>query len=100
MIISPRNDRVLIAPIDLKSLSAGGIVLRGKLADIRLHGIVLAVGPGRVSPNGTLTPITQCYIGDKVIYGQVTTTVEDKLENGDTVHLVQSDAIVAVISGD
>ena len=98
MIINPSNDRVLIKPITLENKSAGGIVLRGELADDRLHGKVLAMGPGKQNANGNMIPIKQCNIGDIVVYGNVASTVEERLDNGDKCILIVAEAIVAVLT--
>ena len=96
MKIIPSNDRVLILPTDM-TLTNGGIYIGqtgGK--DRRLHGKVLAVGQGTPDKYGKFTPITSCKVGDEVVFGNVTTTVDD-MQDGKQVLLVQSAAIVAVI---
>lgn len=95
MKIIPSNDRVLIEPHDM-TLVNGIYIGQAGGKDKRLHGTVLALGPGVPNKLGGFSPITQCKVGDTVIYGNVQTTVDDLL--GDKqVLLVQSAAIVAVI---
>jgi chaperonin GroES len=95
MSIVPANDRVLVKPLESKT--AGGIVLTGTAAKKYLHGVVMAVGPGRVGSDGnSRIAISTCEVGDTVIYGNVLTTVEDTLD-GDKVLLMQEAAIVGVI---
>lgn len=96
--IHPSNDRVLIKPIKLEAMSGGGIVLGGGAKDDRLHGKVIAIGPGKQNANGSLIPIVQCKVGDTVIYGNVASTVKDRLDNGDKCILLVAEAIVGVIS--
>lgn len=93
--IYPSNDRVLIVPIDLEAISGGGIVITS--LDERKHGKVIAIGPGKQNASGALIPITQCKVGDTVIYGNVASTIKDRLDNGDKCLLVVSEAIVAVL---
>ena len=93
--IYPSNDRVLIKPIDLEAISGGGIVITN--IDDRLHGLVMAIGPGKQNAAGNIIPITQCKVGDTVIYGNVASTLKDRLDNGDKCILVVSEAIVAVL---
>jgi chaperonin GroES len=95
--INPSNDRVLIKPIDLEAISGGGIVLGGGAKDTRLHGKVMAIGPGRQNAAGNLIPVTQCKVGDEVIYGNVANTCDDRLDNGEKCVLVVAEAIVGVI---
>lgn len=93
--IYPSNDRVLINPIDLEAISGGGIVITNM--DDRRHGKVMSIGPGKQNASGHIIPITQCKVGDTVIYGNVASTIEDRLDNGDKCLLVVSEAIVAVL---
>ena len=97
MSISPVNDRVLLEPIELENKSAGGIVLSALPASPRLHAKVLAIGPGRQNTQGALIPIVSCSVGDIVAYGNVNSTIEDRLDNGTKVLLIVADAIVAII---
>lgn len=95
--INPCNDRILIKPIDLEAMSGGGIVLGGGVKDTRLHGKVLAIGPGRMNAQGNMVVTFQGAIGDIVIYGNVSTTVDERLDNGDECFLVMAEAIVGII---
>lgn len=95
--IKPSNDRVLLLPIKLENKSAGGIVLRGELADVRLHAKVLAIGHGKQNASGALVPIMQCKVGDIVVYGNVNSTVKERLDNGEECLLIVAEAIVAVL---
>ncbi len=91
--IIPLNDRVLIEPIQEDNFSKGGVLIAGG-DGATCHAIVLAVGEGKAMPSGRM-PIA-CKVGDKVIYGELNNTVEDKL-NGKDVLLVVEQAIVAII---
>jgi co-chaperonin GroES (HSP10) len=93
--IYPSNDRVLIKPIKLEAVSGGGIVIN---IDDRLHGKVMAIGPGKQNAAGNLIPVTQCKVGDEVIYGNVASSIDERLDNGDKCILVVAEAIVGVIS--
>lgn len=96
--IIPCNDRILIKPIKMEAKSGGGIVLGGGLKDERLHGIVMAIGQGRMAASGKCLVTFQGKVGDEVIYGNVTTTVDERLDNGDECILVMTEAIVGIIS--
>ena len=98
--IIPCNDRILIKPIDLEAMSGGGILLGGGQKDTRLHGTVMAIGPGRMAASGKLLVTFQGKVGDEVIFGDVTTTVKERLDNGDECYLVMTEAIVGVISNE
>lgn len=91
--IVPLNDRVLLEPIDVEHLSAGGIALAGD--DMKYnHAKVLAVGAGRLMASGRMA--IDVEVGDIVIYGDLQNTIEDKL-NGKRVLLVVEQGIVAII---
>lgn len=94
MRIVPMMDRVLIKPIEAVQKSTGGIVLAGEESKINhLHGEVLALGPGKQKASGEYVPIP-FEIGDKVIYGNVSSTLDD-MQDGEKVLLVEQNAIVA-----
>ena len=93
--IIPLNDRVLLEPMDVEHLSAGGIALAG--GDMKYnHAKVLAVGAGRLMASGRMA--IDVNVGDTVIYGDLQNTIEDKL-NGKRVLLVVEQGIVAIIKG-
>lgn len=93
--IIPLQDRVLILPMEVETLSAGGIVMAG--GDLTFnHAKVLAVGQGRLMASGRMA--MDMKVGDIVIYGDLANTVEDKLD-GKRVLLVVEQAIVAIIKG-
>lgn len=93
--ITPATGRILIEPSTTEAKSAGGIVLHGERAAEFTHAKVLAVGEGKVMPNGNRIPM-DIKAGDVVIYGGMQNTVEDEL-NGVPVLLVVEQAIVAKI---
>lgn len=93
--IIPLQDRVLLEPIDVEHLSAGGIALAGD--DMKYnHAKVLAVGKGRLMASGRMA--MDMVEGDIVIYGDLQNTIEDKL-NGKRVLLVVEQGIVAIVKG-
>ncbi len=96
--ITPCNDRILIKPIVMEGKTAGGIVISN--IDTRLHGTVMAIGQGRMAASGKCLITFQGKVGDEVIYGNVTTTVEERLDNGEECLLVMTEAIVGIISNE
>ena len=90
-------DRVLIEPVDVEQKSGGGIVLTGADTKVSyLHGKVLALGPGKQKASGEYVPIP-LEIGQLVIYGNVSSTLED-MQDGEKVFLVEQNAIVAILN--
>ena len=99
MKVVPLMDRVLIKPIEAIQKSNGGIVLTGDNSKVTyLHGEILAMGPGKQKANGDYVA-TPLEVGDRVIYGNVSSTLED-MQNGEKVLLVESNAIVAKLVDD
>lgn len=89
----PLNDRILLEPYKEDNFSAGGILVAGGEGEV-LHGMVLAVGKGRLMPSGRMT--MDVKPGDKVIYGNMANNVPDKL-NGKDVLLVVEQCVIAII---
>lgn len=99
MFIKPMMDRVLIEPVEVEQKSGGGIVLSGADTKINyLHGTVIAKGPGKQKANGEYVPIP-LELGQTVIYGNVSSTLEDMID-GKKVFLVEQNAIVGIIIQD
>lgn len=95
MFIKPLADRVLIDPIEVEQ-KVGSIVLSGAKGVDYLHGTVIAKGPGKQKATGEYVPIP-LELGDRVIYGNVSSTLEDMID-GKKVFLVEQNAIVGIIT--
>ena len=95
MKLIPLGDRVLLSPLVVESKSTSGIILSGEISKTYLHGEVIAVGPGKQKANGSYVPVP-VKIGDKVVYGNVQSTLED-MQDGVKVFLVEQNAIIALI---
>lgn len=66
----PLTDRVIIEPIKGPE-KIGAIVIPDQARAKSTQGIVLAVGPGRVSEHGVLIPMT-VRVGDEVVFSEYT----------------------------
>ena len=95
MFIKPLQDRVLIEPVEVEN-KVGSILLAGDSKVDYLHGIVIAKGPGKQKATGEHVPIP-LELGQLVIYGNVSSTLEDMIE-GKKVFLVEQNAIVGIIT--
>ncbi len=94
-VIRPLLDRVLIKEIE--ATNGRSIIMnanKGKLK--QFHGEVIAVGAGRLMANGKQLPLTSVKVGDRVVYGNLGTTVTEYI-GCDTYVLVQEIGIVAVL---
>lgn len=95
MFITPLQDRVLIQPVEVEN-KVGSILLAGDTKVDYLHGIVIAKGPGKQKSTGEYVTIP-LELGQLVIYGNVSSTLEDMIE-GKKVFLVEQNAIVGIIT--
>ena len=78
--ITPCNDRILIKPIDEGEQTYGSIVIPDMGKEKPEMGKVLAVGPGRISTDGTLIP-NRIEVGVTVIvpkFGAQVVSVENE----------------------
>tara|TARA_B110000977_G_scaffold155677_1_gene198031 strand:- start:241 stop:558 length:318 start_codon:yes stop_codon:yes gene_type:complete len=78
--ITPLGDKIIILPQEEGEQKYGNIVVPDMGKEKPEMGIVLAVGPGRISPNGTLIP--------------------NKIEVGQTVMVPKFGAQVAVVENE
>ena len=69
MKFTPLHDKVLVKRTEEEEKSAGGIVLPGSATEKPSQGEVIAVGPGKKSENGDISPVGVA-VGDTVIFGQ------------------------------
>ena len=69
MKLRPLQDRVVVRRQDEETTSAGGIVLPGSATEKPQQGEVVAVGPGKKSDDGKVTPV-DLKVGDHVVFGQ------------------------------
>ena len=95
MAIKPLQDRVLIKRLDENTKTAGGIIIPDTVKEKPSEGMVEAVGPGMVTPDGKLMPMT-VKVGDKVLFGKWAGT-EIKVKGEDRLIIKESE-ILAVIT--
>ncbi len=95
MKFTPLHDKVLVKRTEEEEKSAGGIVLPGSATEKPSQGEVIAVGPGKKSENGDVSPVGVA-IGDTVIFGQYGGN-EIKIDGDEYLILSESD-IFGVVS--
>lgn len=80
MKLTPIEDKVIIKPIkDAETTTSSGLIIQSSKDDKPSEGIVVAVGPGLVFPNGEKM-VLDLKVGDKVVYSKYSgTEVEDML---------------------
>ena len=92
--IQPLADRVVVEPLEAEEKTAGGIVIPDTAKEKQQKGKVIAVGKGRVSDEGKLTPL-EVKVNDQVLFGRYSGT-EIKIGASDYL-IVKEDDILAII---
>jgi len=75
--IRPLYDRVLVKRLETEEKTEGGIIIPDTAKEKGQTGKVLAVGNGRLSKNGTITPL-QVKVGDIIYFGKYSGTDVDE----------------------
>ncbi len=94
MKLNPLSNRVVIKFIDAEEKTQGGIFLTAAAQEKPQVAEVIAIGPGKVTDNGALAPMT-VKIGDKVIASKYAGTAV-KLD-GTEYTILSEDDILAVV---
>ena len=67
--IQPLGDRVLVEPLEAEEKTSGGIVIPDTAKEKQQRGKIVAVGKGRVTEEGKLTPL-EVRVNDQVLFGR------------------------------
>jgi chaperonin GroES len=68
--IQPLADRVVVKPIEREEVTRSGIVLPDTAKEKPQEGEVMAVGPGRMSEDGSKRIPLEVKVGDVVVYAK------------------------------
>lgn len=93
--IKPLFDNVLIRPVDAETKTASGIILPDSAKEKPQIGMVMATGPGKVTPKGDTHKMV-VKVGDKVMYKKWGGN-EIKVE-GEEWTLVSQEDILAIVA--
>ena len=93
--IRPLDDRVLVKPIENELKTAGGIILPDTAKEKSIQGEIVAVGPGKMTPDGVRVSL-ELKLGDRVIYSKYGGT-EVKFD-GQEFLLLREDDVLAVFN--
>jgi chaperonin GroES len=69
MKIKPLNDRILVARVEEKQKSAGGIIIPDTAKEKPQEGKVVEAGPGKADDSGKRIPI-QVKKGDRILFSK------------------------------
>jgi chaperonin GroES len=94
MAIRPLHDRLLVKRLDEETKTKGGIIIPDTAKEKPLEGAVVAVGKGKLSNEGKVTPL-DVKAGDKILFGKYAGT-EVKIDG--TEHLIlREEDVLAII---
>jgi chaperonin GroES len=94
MKVKPLSDHVVIKPLEAEEKTAGGILLPDTAKEKSTRGEVIAVGSGRLMPNGRVVK-PAVSTGDIVLYSKYAGS-EIKID-GKELKIVQESEILAII---
>ena len=97
MKIRPLFDRVLVERKDEPSKTRGGLFLPESAKEKPMQGVVLAVGQGKVSDKGEVTPL-QVKVGDLVAFGKYAGT--EVQVGGEDRLILREDDILGIVEAD
>jgi chaperonin GroES len=94
MKLKPLSDHVVIKPLEAEEKTSGGILLPDTAKEKSTRGEVLAVGSGRLLPNGRVIKMA-VEVGDIVLYSKYGGS--DVKVDGKELKIIQESEILAVI---
>lgn len=95
MTIKPLGDHILVKPVKAEEITASGIVLPDTVdKEKKAEGTVVAVGPGKMSKNGTRVQM-EVSVGDIVLYKK---WGGDEVEiKGEDHKIISADDVLAIV---
>ena len=95
MDLNPLHDRVVIRAQDQETRTHSGIVIPDNAKEKPNTGEVVAVGPGRITDDGTNIPVS-IKVGDRVLFGQF---AGQKVKvNGEELTILREEDVLAVLA--
>ena len=94
MKIRPLSDRVVIKSAEPEEKVQGGIIIPDTAKEKPQKGEIMAAGPGKVSDDGKLIPMT-VKVKDTVLYGKYSGT-EVTIDNEEYLIIRESDILAVV----
>jgi len=95
MKVKPLQDRILIKRVEEESKTKGGIIIPDSAKEKPQEGLVVAVGPGKVTDIGArVTP--EVKAGDRILFGKYSGT--DIKVDGVEHLILREDDILAILT--
>ena len=92
--VKPLADRVVVKPLEEAEQMRGGLYIPDTAKEKPSQGEIVAVGPGKVSDDGTRLDM-DVKVGDKVLYGKYSGT--DVTLDGEELLILRESDILAII---
>jgi chaperonin GroES len=92
--VKPLADRVVVKPLEESEQMRGGLYIPDTAKEKPSQGEVVAVGPGKVSDDGTRLDM-DVKVGDKVLYGKYSGT--DVTIEGEELLILRESDILAIV---
>lgn len=95
--VRPLHDRILVKRLEAESKTPGGLIIPDNAKEKPIEGLVIAVGNGTLTKDGTRVPL-DVKEGDRVLFSKYSgTEVKVVLDGGE--HLIlREDDVLAVVS--
>jgi len=90
--IQPLYDRVLVKRLETEEKTEGGIIIPDTAKEKGQTGEVIAVGNGRISKDGTITPLI-VKEGDTIYFGKYSGT-----DLGEDHMIIREDEILGIVT--
>ena len=92
--LKPLGDRVVVKPQAREEMTKSGIYLPDTAKEKPQEGTIIAVGPGRMTDDGKLVPMT-LKVGDKVLYAKYAGT-EYKQDDEELLICTEKDVLAII----
>jgi chaperonin GroES len=94
MNIKPLHDKILVQLVEPESVSKGGILLPEAYKKRPQEAIVLAVGGGAITNDGTVRPL-EVGVGDRIMLGKYS-GADVQIDSEDMLVIKESDILAVV----
>jgi chaperonin GroES len=95
MKVKPLQDRILIKRVEEEAKTKGGIIIPDSAKEKPQEGLVVSVGPGKVTDNGTRVA-PEVKAGDRILFGKYSGT--DIKVDGVEHLILREDDILAILT--
>ncbi len=92
--VTPMDDRVLVRPTAKEEKTASGIFLPESAKDKPMTGTIVAMGPGKLTDDGTRAEMTVSK-GDKVLFGKYSGTEVDV--DGESLMIMRESELLGIL---